>query len=707
MGATRAWHYTRSELVDALRSVGLGQGDIVLSHIGLGFLGFAREAATPKETYQLLYDAFVEVLSDTGTWVVPTYTYSYCNEEIYDPSATPSGVGPFTEYFRDLPGVARSDDPIFSVAVLGPRASEIIEELPHDCFGVDSVYDRLHRLNAKICNVGVGFRYATFVHHVEDILRVPYRYRKLFTGLTRRGDRLEREAWVYNVRILGLGESGHTQLRRLEPVAFERGLCKMASVGRGQVTCITCADMWTVCAEGIGADPWCLVDAREADLLAVEEQRVGRRTFDVHLPSEASMGEMLDALWPLPRDLISDGYEAALDALATQVPMTIHAYASGTQCWTWIVPEKWGCQEAYLETLDGRRLFSYADNPLHVVSYSLPFEGEVERDELLQHLHVHPKIPDATPFIFKYYDRDWGLCCSQRLRDTLTDARYRVVIKSTFSYGMLKIGEIVARGKSDQCIYLCAHLCHPAQVNDDMAGVVVAIGVMRALLQRADLRYTYKLLLLPETIGSVAYLSHHEDVIPTIKGGLFLEMLGLDNPHILQSSLHGDTEMDQCFSLAVKCRDLAATFAPFMALNDERQFNAPGVGIPMLALYRILPRSDPDWPYREYHSDHDSPALVSPTRLTETRDLVLAMIDTLEANRVPVNQFKGEVFLSRYGLHIDWYDNPEHSIARFNIMYLLDGAHSIADIAERLELPFDTVRDTVAEFERHGLVTYQ
>ncbi len=129
------------------------------------------------------------------------------------------------------------------------------------------------------------------------------------------------------------------------------------------------------------------------------------------------MGQIIDSLWRLPRDIVSNGYDAALRALATQLPMTIHEYPTGMEAWTWVVPEKWTCHEAYLETLDGRRLFSYADHPLHVVSYSLPFEGVVSREELLAHLHAHPRIPDAVPFIFKYYERDWGLCCSQLQRE--------------------------------------------------------------------------------------------------------------------------------------------------------------------------------------------------------------------------------------------------------------------------------------------------
>ena len=111
------------------------------------------------------------------------------------------------------------------------------------------------------------------------------------------------------------------------------------------------------------------------------------------------MLELIDELWRLQRNLVSDDYDRALYRLREEVGgrMIIHEYPTGEPCWTWRVPEKWTCDQAYLETLDGRRLIDAADHPLHVVSYSLPFEGVVSREELLTHLHVHPWLTGCHP----------------------------------------------------------------------------------------------------------------------------------------------------------------------------------------------------------------------------------------------------------------------------------------------------------------------
>ncbi len=423
------------------------------------------------------------------------------------------------------------------------------------------------------------------------------------------------------------------------------------------------------------------------------------------------MMEIIHDLWLLRRDLVSDGYDQALACLADILPMTIHEYPSGEPCWTWRVPEKWTCQEAYLETLAGNRLLDHAEHPLHVVSYSLPFNGIVSRAELLPHLHVHPRLPDAIPFVFKYYERDWGLCASQQLRDSLAEENYRVLIRASFEPGKLKVGEVVIPGQSEETFILAAHLCHPGMVNDDLTGVVVGLEVARELLALSQSGrrpyYTYRLLILPETIGSVAYLSHHEDLIPNMIGGLFLEMLGNDAPHALQGSYQAQSQPDRCLAAALRELDPQGYTAAYRTVigNDERQFNAPGVRVPMLSLSRVEPPGSPTRPYREYHSNLDTPAIVSQERLEASREVVLGLIRAWEQDQYVVNNFKGEVFCSGYGIWIDYRVNPEGHRLLFRIMEACDGEHTVADIAGELQTSFQAVWQVVTLLQNKGLVS--
>jgi len=425
----------------------------------------------------------------------------------------------------------------------------------------------------------------------------------------------------------------------------------------------------------------------------------------------STMLELINELWFLERELVSDGYDQALTRLAEEAPMTIHQYPSGTKVWTWTVPEKWSCPEAYLETLDGRRIIDKADHPLHVVSYSLPINDVVSQDELLKHLHVHPQEPDLIPFVFKYYQRDWGLCTTQNVRDLLDDEQYRVVIDSRFEPGHLKVGEIVVPGEVEESFVLVAHLCHPAMVNDDLTGVVVGLDLMRALLEMPRPHYTYRFLILPETIGSVAYLSHNEDLIPKMVGGLFLEMLGNDAPLALQQSFQPHSQPDKTLVAALRGVSPQSYVGPYRTIinNDERQFNAPGVRIPMLSLSRV---ENPHLtetmyrPYPQYHSSADTPEIVSASRLEAARDAVLAMVAAFERNAYVVNHFKGEVFASGYGIWIDYNTNPEGHRNLFQIMERCDGTRTVADIAQELSISFQAVWEILESFAEKDLVSF-
>ena len=421
------------------------------------------------------------------------------------------------------------------------------------------------------------------------------------------------------------------------------------------------------------------------------------------------MLKLIEELWFLKRDLVSPGFDHALARLAEVLPMTIHEVPSGTKVWTWTVPDKWTCLEAYLETLDGKRLIDAADHPLHVVSYSLPFEGEVSRAELLLHLHVHPQLPDAIPYVFKVYQRDWGLCATQTLRDALKDERCRVVIRTEEAPGTLKVGEVLVPGERQECFVLAAHLDHPAMVNDDLSGVVVGLEAARRLLAGPKPYYTYRFLFLPETLGSIAYLSQHERLIPSMLGGLFLEMLGNDAPHALQASFQADSNTDACLVAALRGAEPGAYVGAYRTIidNDERQFNAPGVRVPMLSLSRVrdphLPASR-FYPYREYHSSQDTPAIISTERLEASVQLVLALLGAFDRNRYIVNRFKGEVFASGYGLWVDYKTDAASHKLRFEIMDRCDGTRRPADIAHELGLSFQQVWELVEQLLEKDLV---
>src|ERR1700756_1853593 len=135
--------FTKATLFRALRESGIAPGDIVFFHPCLEALGQLSGFETPEAQCQAILEAIRDAVGPAGTIVVPTYTFSFCRHEMFDVENTPTSGGPwstsagFLEYFRRVPGVRRSRDPIHSVCALGPAAEKLVTNVANTCFGKD------------------------------------------------------------------------------------------------------------------------------------------------------------------------------------------------------------------------------------------------------------------------------------------------------------------------------------------------------------------------------------------------------------------------------------------------------------------------------------------------------------------------------------------------------------------------------------------
>jgi aminopeptidase-like protein len=418
---------------------------------------------------------------------------------------------------------------------------------------------------------------------------------------------------------------------------------------------------------------------------------------------------IVEQLFPLHRTLASEGTDEALRIVGEHMPAAAHytleTYTPGAPVWTWRVPERYVVHAAYLETEDGRRVIDFADNPLGIVSYSLPVNRLLTWDELEPHLHFNEKRPHTIPWVFKYYERGWGFCLPKNLFDQLDrTVKYRAVIHAEFvNESGFRVGVGVidpeggARPEAGEMI-IAAHVCHPMQANDDAAGVASALGVARRLAENPlpAGSMSVRFLFCPETIGSIAYLAHHEHLIPSLKGGIFLEMTGNENTLAMHKSRQGDHLLDRITHYVLRNTDyVTRDFAAFPA-NDERVINGPGVNVPCISLNRA--------PYDEYHTTDDNPSIIHEDMLQGAAETAEAIIRIFASNYVPVRTFKGPVFLSGHGLWVDWRENWALNRAIEKIMMRFEGDRTVFDIAEEVGLDYWEVRAYVEKFRAQGLV---
>lgn len=415
---------------------------------------------------------------------------------------------------------------------------------------------------------------------------------------------------------------------------------------------------------------------------------------------------LIDELYPLQRDIVSEGYDCAMDLLVTRYGVDVSEYPSGARCLDWTVPPGWECSHASIESGSGETLLDKRESPLCVASYSTCFDGVLDRQSLLKKIILNRQLADEPPFLFYYYDRQWMFGGGYQFPEKLKEDHYRVRIDSRFYQSTLKVGEIFLPGESDEEFIFSTHLCHPHQVNDGLSGVVTGLALMEWLSGKSRRRYSYRLLIGPETIGSVCWLSRNQHRVDKVRGGLFLEMTGLDQRPALQRSYSGNSSIDQVLEESFRDFDHEGWVSKYRGVigNDERQFNGPGFRIPMLSYSRAHPWGHPERPFREYHSTKDNPDLVSSDAMAHSMKHIQSMIEAMEGEYSPSAHFKGEAFLSGLGLALDRNAHLEVMRNRMKIMDMLDGTQSISSISRKLHLPMEPVSAFIHALAESGAI---
>lgn len=225
-------------------------------------------------------------------------------------------------------------------------------------------------------------------------------------------------------------------------------------------------------------------------------------------PSEFNLKELYEELFPLCRSITGPAYEQSLEILKKYVPFTIESFPSGSKVNDWTVPEEWSLNRATLKDSQGNIILDTNQNPLHVLNFSEPFTGKVSFEELKEHLFFDKNNPDAIPYTTSYYKPRWGLNISYKQFQELKDDEYEVCIDTIKdTNGSLKVGICDLKGDSDKIIQISSYLCHPNMLNNELSGPLALVCLYLLLKSLPKRRYSYRFVIHPESIGSIAYLS--------------------------------------------------------------------------------------------------------------------------------------------------------------------------------------------------------
>lgn len=399
----------------------------------------------------------------------------------------------------------------------------------------------------------------------------------------------------------------------------------------------------------------------------------------------AELYSFAERLFPICRSITGDGVRETLAQVQALIPLTIHEVPSGTEVFDWTVPPEWNIRDAWVKDASGRRVIDFKQNNLHVVSYSNPVRTQMSLEDLRPHLFTHPEQHDLIPYRTAYYASTWGFCLSQQTLDALPDGDYEVCVDATLEPGSLSYGELLIPGRSEEEVLLSCHVCHPSLANDNLSGIAVAAYLAREMLQQNQskpLRFSYRFLFVPATIGSLTWLSRNRGKISRIRHGLSLACLGDSGPFTYKRSRRGNAEIDSVVTELLERQGPheILDFSPYG--YDERQYCSPGFDLPLGRLTRT-----PHGAYPEYHTSGDNMMLISAEHLAQSLALCMEILSGLETNRVYLNlKPYGEPQLGKYGL----YDlmggssaAPESRMALLWVLNLSDGQHSLLHIAHR------------------------
>jgi aminopeptidase-like protein len=429
------------------------------------------------------------------------------------------------------------------------------------------------------------------------------------------------------------------------------------------------------------------------------------KQFDQESPNE--IGEELHRLtaelYPICRSITGEGVRQTLAKIQQRIPLQQYEVPSGTKVFDWTVPKEWTIRDAYIKDATGKRIVDFHQNNLHVLNYSTPVHKSLSLAELKPHLFTIPNHPNWIPYRTSYYRQNWGFCLPHNQMQALQDADYEVRIDSVLEDGNLNYGECYLRGQSSDEILISCHVCHPSLANDNLSGIAVAT-FLATLLSGENLRYSYRFLFIPGTIGAITWLARNRHNTSRIRHGLVLTGIGDNSGFHYKKSRRGNAEVDRAMAHVLRhCGEPSEVveFSPYG--YDERQYCSPGFNLPVGCLMRSVWGTFP-----EYHTSADNLDFVHPAKLAGSLRLCCQLIDVLEHNRryCNLNPFcepqlgKRNLYRSTGGESID-----EAVHARLWVLNFSDGNNSLLDIAERSGLPFHVIHDAACLLAESGLLS--
>ena len=415
-------------------------------------------------------------------------------------------------------------------------------------------------------------------------------------------------------------------------------------------------------------------------------------------------------LYPICRSLTGKGVVKTLKVIKDEFPtLKIKKIKSGTKVFDWRVPPEWNVTDAYVLDKDGIKIIDFKKHNLHLIGYSTPLNTTLSKKNFFKNLFFLKNQPKAIPYITSYYKKKWGFCVSYNQfkkfnKRYSSKDKFKIVINSSFkNNGNLNYAELILKGKSKHEILISTYICHPSMANNELSGPIVTMGLIN-YFSKYKLDKTLRFIFIPETIGSIAYLSKNLNYLKTnIIGGYNLSCIGDERQHSLMFSKYQNSPSDEAIIAAyakLKINDYKI-YSFLERGSDERQYNSPGVDLPISSIFRTKYGC-----YPEYHTSLDNFDLVTIKGVTGGYKVAKTAIEILLKNIYPKNKLICEPQMGKRGLYPTLSTKNTNKLTRSYMDFLQysDGTNSLKKISNLIDVEFKIAKRIYYKLKKYSLI---
>ena len=399
-----------------------------------------------------------------------------------------------------------------------------------------------------------------------------------------------------------------------------------------------------------------------------------------------------------PRSLTGLGVRKTLNSLKKEFPkLKIKSIKSGTKVFDWSVPPEWNVADAYVVDKNGLKIIDFNKNFLHLLGYSVPLKKTLSKRELFENLYFLKKQPRAIPYVTSYYKKRWGFCISYNEFKKLnkkysSNDKFKVFINSNFKKnGVLNYGELILEGKSKKEILISTYICHPTMANNELSGPIVSMGLINYFSKKV-LNKTLRFVFIPETIGSISYLSMNLKYLKkNVIGGYNLSCIGDERQHSCMFSKYQNSPTDEAIIDAYKKLKIKKynVYSFLKRGSDERQYNSPGIDLKISSIFRTKYGE-----YPEYHTSLDDFKLVTLKGITGGFNVAKTAIKIILENVYPKYKTLCEPKMDKRGLYPTLSTKYQDKLKMnyMNFLQYADGFNSLKKISNLINLDLKSVK---------------